>query len=117
MKRHTQLYSIKHTVTSIFAMLVLAWLTVCLPYVNEQQQAVQKQVEQAGKNKTADNSNPLNNTTEEKSESGTSLLAEYLHEAPVLDHHFIVVSTSYKCRPSDLYLAYHPDLIIPPPKV
>lgn len=96
-------------------LMTLAWLTVCLPYVNESQQVTKQQVEK--KTGTADNSNPLTNTNEERSESGASLLSEYLHEMPVLEHNFITLTSFYKCHPSDLYLAYHPELIIPPPEV
>ena len=116
MKSSKQSYTAKHIAASIFSMLLLAWLTVCLPYVNEKQQAVKSSTEKTSENK-ANSGNPLNNTNEERSESGVSLLSEYLHEAPVIEHHFTLVSTFYKCHPSDLYIAYHPDLIIPPPKV
>lgn len=95
----------------------LAWLTVCLPVVNKAQKQYQQVAKQAGDSKANDNTNPLSNTNEEKCESGASLLSEYLHEAPVMERHFVILSTTFSFHPSDLYLAYHPDLIIPPPKV
>jgi hypothetical protein len=116
MKNGKSFYNTKHIAYSIFAMLLLAWLTVCLPYVNESQNAAKAAVEKTEKKATADNGNPLTNTNEEKSEGGPATLNEYLHEAHAMDHHFTFVSTFYKCHPSGLYLAYHPDLIIPPPK-
>ena len=95
----------------------LAWLTVCLPVVNKAQKQYQQIAKQSGTSKAGDNTNPLSNTNEERSESGLSLLSEYLHEAPVMERRFVTLSRSYSCHPSGLYLAYHPELIIPPPKV
>lgn len=109
----------KHTVTllrtasALLMLLALAWLTVCLPYVNEDRQAAKIQMEQGAEDTGADN--PLNNTNEEKSESGSSLPSEYLHEAHGIEHNFITLPSFFKCHPSDLYHAYHPDLLIPPP--
>lgn len=95
----------------------LAWLTISLPYVAKAGQDYKQLCKQTGHADMADDDNPLSNTNEEKSESGASLLSEYLHEAPVMEQHFITLSTSYACHPSALYLAYHPDLFIPPPEV
>lgn len=97
-------------------LVALAWLTVSLPYVAKAQQEFKVLCKQSGDSKTDDNTNPLSNTNEEKTESGVSLLSEYLHEAIVVERHFITLSTSHVCHPSALYLAYHPDLIIPPPE-
>ena len=116
MKRSQRPYPLKNILSSVFMMLALAWLTVCLPYVNEQQQQLKGCIEKTAGNTADDNSNPLGNTNEEKTESGTSLLAEYLHEMHELAHNFITLTTFYKCHPSDLYLAYHPELVIPPPE-
>jgi hypothetical protein len=112
-----QTYTTRQLLSSMFMMLALAWLTVCLPYVNEDQQAYQTYIEQTGDDSSTDDSNPLNNTNEEKTESGNSLLSEYLHDVTVIEHNFITLSSFYKCHPSDLYHAYHPDLVIPPPEV
>ena len=116
MQKSKQIFALRHVVSSIFLLLTLAWLTVCLPVVNENQQKAKAQAEQTDKEPNADDDNPLNNTTEEKTESGISLLDEYIHDTHILEQHFIVLSSSFKYHPSDLYLAYHPDLIIPPPE-
>ena len=115
MKKGKSSYSTKHILYSVFAMLLLAWLTVCLPLVNESQNAA-KAMEKTEKKAASDDGNPLTNTNEEKPERGSSMPNEYLHEAHAMEHSFTFVSTFYKCHPSDLYLAYHPDLIVPPPK-
>ena len=110
-------YTLRHILSSVFMMLALAWLTVCLPYVSEDQQALKILIEQTNEDAPADDCNPLSNTNEEKTESGTSLFSEYLHDVTVIEHNFITLSSFYKCHPSDLYHAYHPDLVIPPPEV
>jgi len=106
----------KHVAASIFMLALLAWLTVCLPLVTKSQNAAKAQTEQTSNDTKEDNSNPLTNTNEEKSESGTSLLSEYLHEVLQHERHFITLTTYYKCHPSDIYIAFHPEMIIPPPE-
>lgn len=116
MPKSKQLYSFAEAVSSILMLVLLTWLTVCLPFVNESQQVAKAQTEQGSKETKSDNNNPLNNTNEERSESGTSLLSEYLHEAPVMECHFITLSSSLKGHPAAVYIAFHPDLVIPPPE-
>jgi len=61
-------------------------------------------------------SNPLSNTTEEKAGNGlNSLNEEYLHDAHASEHNGIFVKSYYKCHATDLYSAFHPELISPPP--
>lgn len=95
---------------------MLTWLTVCLPIVNQSQKVAKVQTEQTDNDADNDSGNPLTNTNEEKSESGTSLLSEYLHEVPQHERHFITLTTYYKCHPSSIYTAFHPELVIPPPE-
>lgn len=111
------LYQPRHLLSSILMLAMLTWLTVCLPFVNQSQKASKVQTEQTDGSETeSDGTNPLSNTNEEKSESGTSMLAEYLHEVSQLEHNFITLTTFYKCHPSALYIAFHPELVIPPPE-
>ncbi|MDQ3276919.1 MAG: hypothetical protein M3Q06_01250 [Bacteroidota bacterium] len=117
MKNKKQIYSPTHILSSMFMLLALAWLTVCLPYVNESQQQFEKQLACAGdETPDTDTTNPLTNTNEERAESGTSLLSEYLHDPYQIEHNFITLTTFYKCHPSDLYHEYHPELLLPPPE-
>ena len=96
---------------------MLAWLTVCLPYVNESRESANLSIQLTGEEAPdADDSNPLTNTNEEKSESGASLFSEYLHPLIQLNHAVTGITSHHKIHPSDLYLAYHPELIIPPPE-
>lgn len=117
MKKCKPIYTFRQMASSILMLAMLTWLTVCLPFVNQSQKAGKAQTEQTdGSEAESDGTNPLSNTNEEKSESGTSLLAEYLHEVSHLEHNFITLTTFYKCHPSALYIAFHPELVIPPPE-
>ena len=58
----------------------------------------------------------LTNTTEEKAGNGINTLSEeYLHHSHHSEYIGIVVKTYYKCHATDLYFAFHPELISPPP--
>ena len=98
-------------------LLALVWLTVCLPVVYAHQQlqkqhALAQQIEVPADSDT----NPLSNTTEEKAgNSINSLSEEYLHEHYHSEHEGMLVKKYYKCHASDLYFAFHPELISPPP--
>lgn len=98
-------------------LMALAWLTVCLPYVNENREAIKAQVEKiVDSSEETNTGNPLTNTTEEKSESGASLLSDYLHNLYLLDQHSTIIASLLKYHSFELYHAFHPDLIIPPPE-
>lgn len=119
MKKEKNTYGTALKLSSLLMVVLLAWLTVSLPYVFASQQA-QKEV---SKNQLLqlpqeEESNPLTNTTEEKTGNGISTLSEeYLHDAHSEEHHPNIVVKYYKCHPSDLYFAFHPELISPPPEV
>lgn len=117
MAKRKALFTATEVVSSMVMLVLLTWLTVCLPFVSQSQKMAKSQTEQSSKESRSDDSNPLNNTNEEKSESGTSLLSEYLHEVSEMEHHFITLTTFFKGHPADIYIAYHPDLVIPPPEV
>lgn len=108
-------------VSCIFMMLALAWLTVSLPFVYASRQAA-KSTFSVNKNTTADNnekedtSNPFANTTEEKTSGSVNTLSEeYLHDAHSSDEDFSVPSTEYKVEHASTYIAFHGELISPPP--
>ena len=109
-------YLFKHRLSSVFMIIALLWLTICTPYVYAAHVAQDDLTAQTfGGSQEDDGSNPLTNTTEEKTESGLNTLSEYLHEAHFLEHGFIIITKYEKCHADDLYFAYHPELISPPP--
>jgi hypothetical protein len=98
-------------------LLALAWLTVSLPFVYNSQQLQKELVKETKAATPDDNSNPLANTTEEKTENGTNNLSEYLHEFHITEQPVSFIKNVYKHHPADLYVAFHPEYICPPPDV
>ena len=92
-------------------MIALAWLTVSTPFVYASQQHIAQKAATDSKG-----SNPFANTTEEKTESGPNTLSEYLHDAHEHFHYVPAPEGHNKCHSSDLYYAFHPELISPPPE-
>lgn len=116
MQRPTPVHKTKHKLYSLLMMVALLWLTVSTPFVYAQQQAAKQAVE----NNLTDSGDcdPLTNTSEEKSESGANTLQEeYLHTAHHAEQHFVTLTVHCKCHSSDLYFAFHPDTVSPPPDV
>lgn len=116
MKRNSTL-NIRQLTSSIIMMLALVWLTISTPFVY----AAQQQVKSIGTiqnicDDTDDTTNPFANTTEEKTESGGNTLSEYLHDVQPQMPAVAVTEKYSKCHPSDLYYAFHPELISPPPE-
>ena len=115
MRNQENKISLKHLVSCLVMLLALSWLTVSLPVVYKSAQDLVK-TSQSGVSDGDDCTNPLTNTNEEKTESGSSTLSEYLHETTHPEENYISITTFYKCHPSDLYFAYHPELNSPPPE-
>ena len=110
-------YNYKRIVPAVFMILTLGWLTVSLPLVNAAQQQQEKTA--AGKQDKQDNDscNPFGNTTEEKNPgNGTTIAEEFLHEhdSPAEIH---PAETKFdKCTSPAIYIAYHGELLSPPPE-
>lgn len=107
--------------SSVFMILTLVWLTVSLPFVNGAQQQATEQSSSAKADNPLnsdeeDNNNPFANTTEEKTSNGFNTLSEeYLHDPHSFDHYVIVPSVEYKLQHVSTYIAFHGELISPPP--
>lgn len=113
MKGKTKIYTTVQKASGAFMILALFWLTVSTPFVYDAQKAAKAQTQLSV---AEEDNNPFSNTTEEKNESGANNLSEYLHDLHQMDHHGVVIVQYYKCHPSDLYFAFHPELISPPPE-
>ena len=109
-------YLLKHKLPALLMIVALLWLTVCTPFVYEHQQEIKKEAAQKQDTRqSSDDSNPLSNTNEEKTQSGVNTLSEYLHDVHLIEHHYTILSTNFRCQNSDLYAAFHPETISPPP--
>ena len=118
--KSSAIYSAKEKIWGMLMILALLWLTISLPFVNDAREQIAKQTASAvplddTPSENSEESNALNNSIEEKS-SGNSILEEYLHhthdgiipENPRLSH---IDPHSY-----DLYIAFHGELLSPPPE-
>ncbi|RYF90210.1 MAG: hypothetical protein EOO03_04175 [Chitinophagaceae bacterium] len=121
MKKNKATYCFFHKASAVFMMLALVWLTISTPFVCsfKQEMAKMAQMDNAPDASVPvedDNSNPLGNNTEEKTPSSpTSLTEEYLHHGE--STHFFLSQRAifYKCTNTDIYTAFHGELLVPPP--
>jgi hypothetical protein len=98
--------------------LALLWLTVSTPFVFSRQQELAKQykmIQSPFSGSEEETANPFGNTTEEKAPSGNSFSEEYLHDNHSGGHFFSVVVQYRKCEDAGIYIAYHGELLVPPP--
>jgi hypothetical protein len=101
--------------------LALVWLTVSAPFVYASQQQLAKQNKDVkGASLLAGNeeetaSNPGNNTEEKMPNSGNSFSEEYLHDHHVTDCFFSIASQYHECKNAGTYIAFHGELLVPPP--
>ncbi len=112
---------LKHVLSSLLMLFALVWLSISTPFVYANQQAQQKISKklQADKKEKAAADDTSQTSTPEEDEVVTSVtnISEYLHSHNFAIKHFIPIAVVHnKCHPSDLYFAYHPDLISPPPE-
>lgn len=107
--------NIRRFASCIIMMLALVWLTVSIPFVYQAQQVAKQQVSSAPQPGDED-TNPFANTTEERSESGANTLSEYLHDMHTHSSGEVIPEMYNKCHPSNLYYAFHPELLSPPPE-
>lgn len=114
MKAKQNIFSRWHKIGSIVMVFLLAWLTVSTPFVFASVQHQQQIIK--GNADGGSDYNPFSQTTEEKTETGINQLSEFLHDVALIDFHYISVPKFYKCQADDAYVAYHPDLLVPPPK-
>jgi hypothetical protein len=108
--------------SGIFMMLMLVWLTVSAPFVTSFQIQMAEQEKEktstACTDKDAADCNPFANTTEEKTESGSlSFSEEYLHDHHEIIHTLDDLLKHDNCGHSALYIAFHGELLTPPPEV
>lgn len=97
----------------------LLWLTISLPFVYASQQEFAKQEQKANTgfpvSGNEEEANPLGNATEEKAPNGSSFSEEYTHDHHKSDHFFSIISQYHKCENAETYVAFHGELLVPPP--
>ena len=120
MKGNRKKYSLLQQFSAAFMVLALLWLTISAPFVVAAQQEIAKQDKMvkatsplAGNEE--ESANPFGNTTEEKSPGSGSFSEEYLHDHHKAEYFFSIVSQYHKCEDDGTYVAYHGELLVPPP--
>lgn len=102
-------------------MLTLLWLTISTPFVIDSQQELAKQHNTLstelpmndGEDETADSGS--NNIEEKVPGGGNTFSEEFLHEHHSTHYFFSQVSQYHKLENSDTYIAFHGELLVPPP--
>ncbi len=120
MKSNKKKYNPFQLASAIFMILALLWLTVSTPFVfaSQQEQASQDKTANAGtplNGNEEEAANPFGNTTEEKAPSSTTFSEEFLHDHHKAYYVFSTISQYQKCEDADTYVAYHGELLVPPP--
>jgi len=121
MKNLSQPYSFFNRVSAIMMIVALLWLTISAPFVFEQQQKVAKESTSscanlpiAGNEEEA--ANPFSGSTEEKAPKSLNTFSEeYLHDNHHSEYLFSIASKFHKCEDAGTYVAYHGELLVPPP--
>ncbi|MBP6686732.1 MAG: hypothetical protein KA160_02650 [Lacibacter sp.] len=122
MNSNRKTYSIVQKASTIFMMAALLWLTISLPFVYAGQQEIarQQQTENTGLPFTGneeESTNPFGNSTEEKAPGNNSFSEEYLHDHHKEDGLFAVTKQYRSCENARNYIAFHGELLVPPPNV
>ena len=120
MKRRRKIFTVSQLVSAVVMILALVWLTVSSPFVYAAQQELAKQqkMEKSAPPLTGseeESSNPFGNSTEEKAPGNSSLSEEYIHSNQKIHFFFSIATQYHKCENADTYIAYHGELLVPPP--
>ena len=125
MKSKKKKYSLFQLISAVLMILALLWLTVSAPFVQASQQALAEHVATSSSDiaipisdSDDENSNPFGNNTEEKAPtSSSSFSEEYLHDSHKSDYLFSIISRYHKCENAATYVAFHGELLVPPPNI
>lgn len=120
MKKNRKIYSVFHLCSAVFLILALMWLTVSTPFViaGQEEAAKQNKTEKAASplaGNEEETNNPFGNNTEEKAPTTSGFSEEYLHSFHVISHFYTEISQYHKHENSDIYIAFHGELLVPPP--
>lgn len=122
MKRKRKPYSIFQQGSSVFMILALLWLTISAPFVIAGQQKMAKMERICSDScpladSEEETANPFGNTTEEKSPNSTNFSEEFLHDHHSSEYSFSIALQYHKCENAGTYVAFHGELLVPPPNV
>lgn len=120
MKKVPQPYSFFHHVSAIMMIVALSWLTISAPFVYEHQQKIAKENSAGFVNLpitgTDEEASPFSGSTEEKAPKTLNTFSEeYLHDHHHSEYFHSIASQFHKGEDAATYIAYHGELLVPPP--
>lgn len=116
MRKNRKAYNIVQKIFTISMMVALSWLTISLPFVYVGQQETKHIYTPLTANEE-ESANPFGNSTEEKASSNGSVSEEYLHSQDKEDG-FLAMAKQYRfLKNARTYIAYHGELLVPPPNL
>jgi hypothetical protein len=119
MKKNCKIYSVPQLLSAVVMILALMWLTVSTPFVLAAQQEVAKKDKMEKTTPLTASEEETTKTpgsnTEEKTPGGNSFSEEYLHDNHKTDHFFSISLQYQKSDNADTYIAFHGELLVPPP--
>ncbi len=120
MKKTPQPYSFFNRISAFMMIVALSWLTISVPFVFEQQQKIAKQNTSANADLpiagTEEEANPFSGSTEEKAPKSLNTFSEeYLHDQHQSEYLFSITSQFHKAEDAGIYVAFHGELLVPPP--
>jgi hypothetical protein len=120
MKRGFKLYSITQLLSAVFFIMALAWLTLGTSFVYTAQQEWVKLQKISKKtsplsNAEKESSTLPGNDAEEKTPVNNTLSEEFIHEHHSTIHFPVKLSRYHKSESADIYIAFHRELLVPPP--
>lgn len=120
MKKVPQPYNFFNRIAALMMIVALSWLTISAPFVYEQQQKVAKQNSAASAELpvagTEEEANPFSGSTEEKAPKTLNTFSEeYLHDQHQSEYFFSIASQFHKGEDASTYVAFHGELLVPPP--
>ena len=120
MKKVPQPYNFFNRIAALMMIVALSWLTISTPFVYEQQQKVAKQNSAASAELpvagTEEEANPFSGSTEEKAPKTLNTFSEeYLHDQHQSEYFFSIASQFHKGEDASTYVAFHGELLVPPP--
>ena len=117
MTKGKKTYSLFSKASAVLMILALLWLTVSTPFVYASQQKTAEfhKIADVDNPLNEEESNPFGNSTEEKAPTGVSLSEEYLHDYHSSDYYFILASQFHKFEDAEIYVAFHGEMLVPPP--
>ncbi|MBI3139701.1 MAG: hypothetical protein HYZ15_14075 [Sphingobacteriales bacterium] len=120
MKKESLDYSKIQRSSSLLMILTLLWLTISAPFLLTagQEQAKQGRATSASfpvNGNEEEAGGPIGTNTEEKSPGANSFSEEYLHDHSADVHFPALMSIFSEAGMSEIYVAYHGELLVPPP--